>query len=72
MKHLSIQEWSDLVESDPVLKFIERVNKKTPKHQDWSTNYALALYRTFVEEAGNYTIETHGVSSYDIASLTRQ
>lgn len=64
-KHLTAAEYKELVAKDPVLQFIERVNERAPKDPIWSENYALALYRTFGEEARQHMIKL-GIESIEV------
>lgn len=57
MKSLTPQEYADLVASDPVLQFIDRIEQKLPKHPGWDTDYLLATYLTLTEEITAYYIK---------------
>ncbi len=70
MKHLTAAEYKELVAKDPVLKFVERVNECAVKSPIWDHNYALALYRTFGDEARAH-LRQLGVGSHD-GDLTEQ
>ncbi|HWT01182.1 MAG TPA: hypothetical protein VN256_13115 [Pyrinomonadaceae bacterium] len=67
-KFLTAEEWQALVESNPVLQFIKRVEDAAVASPLWNANYALALYRAFGEEARRYTREECGVRGHEVAS----
>lgn len=56
-KHLTAAEYKALVAKDPVLQFVERVNERAVNDPIWNENYALALYRTFGDEARQHLID---------------
>src|SRR5947209_20152737 len=64
-KHLTAVEYQELVAKDPVLQFVERVNERAVKDPIWKQNYALALYRTFGDEARAHLREL-GIQSVEM------
>lgn len=59
MKTFTQEEWSELTKDDAILNFVSNVNDEAVKKDYWRSNYALALYNTFVEQANLHSLKTY-------------
>ena len=57
-KTFTKEQWKVMVAADPVMSFVERVNKVAVAKDYWEVDYRRALFDAFHEEMGKHALKT--------------